>query len=59
MPPGEWAARMRFAAERFGIGPERFWRLSLAEWRALTQAEAPDRMTRGRFERLAQEHPDE
>lgn len=35
-----WPALLRLAAERFGLGPAAFWRLSLVEWRALTAAPA-------------------
>ena len=58
MRRGEWGERMRIAAERFGIAPEGFWRLSLVEWRALTvAASAP--LSRARLEALVREHPDE
>lgn len=42
-----------------GLAPETFWRLSLAEWRMLTEAAtgaAP--MGRGEFERLMAAWPD-
>ena len=55
----EWAQRLRAAAERFGIAPEGFWRLSLAEWRALTEAATAEVLSRTRFEALAREHPDD
>ena len=55
----EWAGRLRLAAERYRIGPEAFWRLSLVEWRALTAEDAPAAMSRARLEALAREHPDE
>ena len=32
----QWAEMMQ-AAARMGVGPEGFWRLSLKEWRMLTQ----------------------
>jgi uncharacterized phage protein (TIGR02216 family) len=54
-----WGERLRLAAERFGVEPEAFWRLSLAEWRALAEAGAPAAMERGALERLMREHPDE
>lgn len=53
-----WPALMRLAATRFGIAPRDFWRLSLAEWRALTDA-APDALTRTAFDTLLQAYPDE
>ncbi|BCW89939.1 hypothetical protein sos41_31070 [Alphaproteobacteria bacterium SO-S41] len=30
-----WDAALRHAARAFGLMPERFWRLSVREWRAL------------------------
>lgn len=53
-----WAALLRLAAQRYAITPEAFWRLSLAEWRALTAEAAPDALTRQGFEALAQRFPD-
>ena len=50
---------MLWAAARLGVGPERFWRLSLREWRMLTAGPgggAP--MGRGAFERMAEAWPD-
>ena len=41
-----------------GIAPEAFWRLSLAEWRALTAQES-DALSRGDFEALSRRYPDE
>lgn len=55
---GGWAEALRVAAVRFGIAPEAFWRLSLREWRALTEA-AAGAMGRRELERLAAEWPDE
>lgn len=53
----EWAGRLRLAM-RLGLGPEPFWRLSLAEWRALTAA--PDLPVLGRdaLEAMIASHPD-
>ena len=59
MPRGEWGGRLRLAAERFAIGPEAFWRLSLPEWRALAEGTAPEVLGRGGLEGLMAEHPDE
>ena len=59
MPPDEWPARLRLAAERFAIAPEGFWRLSLKEWRALTETDAGPALGRAELQRLLQEHPDE
>jgi uncharacterized phage protein (TIGR02216 family) len=55
---GDWGAALRLAL-RLSIPPEAFWRLSLAEWRALTQAPAAPVLTRGAFEALAARFPDE
>lgn len=52
-----WPALLR-AALRMGIAPEAFWRLSLAEWRALTSAPS-EALTRAGFEELARRFPDE
>jgi uncharacterized phage protein (TIGR02216 family) len=52
-----WPRLLRLAAT-LGIAPEAFWRLSLAEWRALT-GEQSDALTRQAFEALAQRFPDE
>ena len=59
MPAREWAARLRLAAERFGIGPEGFWRLSLPEWRALTEEDAPAVLGRSGLKALMEAHPDQ
>jgi hypothetical protein len=53
-----WADRLR-AAARLGIAPEAFWRLSLAEWRALTEAPPPERLGRSRLAALMDAYPDE
>ena len=48
------------AAARIGLGPEGFWRLSLREWRMLT--ERPDGgvlLGRLDFERMAEAWPDD
>lgn len=52
-----WAGLLR-AALAMGVTPEAFWRLSLAEWRALLGASAPV-PTRAAFEALAALYPDE
>lgn len=51
-----WPALLRLALQ-MGIAPEAFWRLSLAEWRALTSAPG-EALTRAAFEDLAQRFPD-
>ncbi len=50
---------MRLAA-RAGVGPEAFWRLSLKEWRLLTDAPADGAtLSRGELERMAEAWPDD
>ena len=51
-----WPALLRLALQ-MGIGPEAFWRLSLAEWRALTSAPG-EALSRAAFEDLARRFPD-
>ena len=41
-----------------GVGPEAFWRLSLREWRALTEDEGPAALARGELARLMEAWPD-
>ena len=54
-----WAPMLR-AAVAMGVGPEAFWRLSLKEWRMLTEAErGPAPMGRGRLDELMGRWPDE
>ena len=54
-----WGTMMRTAAA-LGVGPEGFWRLSLAEWQMLTGgAVGPEPMARVELERLAKAWPDE
>jgi uncharacterized phage protein (TIGR02216 family) len=53
-----WGEMLRTAA-RLGVGPEGFWRLSLREWRMLTERPggvAP--IGRRDFERMAEAWPD-
>lgn len=54
-----WSAMLR-GAVALGVAPEAFWRLSLREWRMLTER-PPERapMRRSEFERLAETWPDE
>jgi len=50
---------MRTAA-RLGVGPEGFWRLSLNEWRMLTERSASATpMGRDELMRMAEAWPDE
>lgn len=51
-----WRA-MLAAALCLGITPDRFWRLSLVEWRALT-APAPEALPRTAFDALSSRFPD-
>lgn len=54
----DWPALIRLAAVRFAIPPEAFWRLSLAEWRALTGASVGGALTRRELDTLLNLHPD-
>jgi uncharacterized phage protein (TIGR02216 family) len=46
-------------AQRLGVSPPRFWRLSLTEWRALVAPAAADVLTRTAFDGLIQRFPDQ
>ncbi len=49
---------MAFAL-RLGLSPEAFWRLSLAEWRALTRPwRVLEPLSRAGFDALCARHPD-
>lgn len=54
-----WGEMLRTAAS-LGVGPEAFWRLSLREWRMLTERPA-SAVPPGRrdFERMVEAWPDE
>ena len=52
-----WAGRLRLAL-RMGVAPEAFWRLSLAEWRAMTEADGSPVLGRSELMRLLAAHPD-
>ena len=52
-----WPRLLRLAAG-IGVTPEAFWRLSVAEWRALTGGDS-DALSRSGFEALARRFPDE
>ena len=60
MARSPWPHLLRLAAERFRIAPEAFWRLSLAEWLALTAAAstAPP-LDRAAFDALLAAFPDD
>lgn len=48
------------AAARMGVGPERFWRLSLKEWRMLTAGPAQAApLERAELERMREMWPDD
>ena len=53
-----WGA-MLVEASRMGISPEAFWRLSVREWRMLTERPGTAALGRDGFERLARAWPDE
>lgn len=54
-----WASMLR-AACLLGLRPGDFWRLSLKEWRMLTEASTADApMRRSEFERMAEAWPDD
>ena len=53
-----WPDLLRLAAVRFGIPPAAFWRLSLAEWRALTAGDAAPALDRAGLDALLRQHPD-
>jgi uncharacterized phage protein (TIGR02216 family) len=53
-----WPDLLRLAAVRLHISPEAFWRLSLAEWRALTAPDRAPALDRAGFEALLRDHPD-
>ena len=53
-----WAEMLREGV-RLGVMPEAFWRLSVAEWRMLTERSRAGALGRNGFERLARDWPDE
>ena len=54
-----WGEMLR-TATRLGIGPEAFWRLSLREWRMLTESpRGGASMGREDFMRMAEAWPDD
>ena len=54
-----WGEMLR-AAARLGVGPVGFWRLSLREWRMLTERpEGPAPMRREDLMRMAEAWPDD
>ena len=53
-----WAGLIRRAARELAVPPEAFWRLSLREWRALTEPFHGQPLSRADFDTLAAAHPD-
>lgn len=54
-----WAEMMQ-AAARMSVAPESFWRLSLKEWRMLTEGPAQAApLGRGELERMQERWPDD
>jgi uncharacterized phage protein (TIGR02216 family) len=54
-----WREALRLAALRLAIPPEAFWRLSLVEWRALTETPAAPVLDRAALAALIARFPDE
>lgn len=52
-----WAEPLRLAA-RLGVTPEAFWRLSLPEWRALTESPPAPVPSRAALAALIARYPD-
>ena len=53
-----WAGLLRLALS-LGVAPEAFWRLSLVEWRALTETPPSPVLTRTGLTDLIARYPDE
>jgi uncharacterized phage protein (TIGR02216 family) len=53
-----WRAALRLATLRLAIAPEAFWRLSLVEWRALTETPAAPALDRAALDALIARFPD-
>lgn len=53
-----WAAPLRLALS-LGLAPEAFWRLSLKEWRMLTETPPAPVLTRSDLSALIARYPDE
>jgi len=54
-----WRAALRLASLQLALSPEAFWRLSLAEWRALAEAPAAPVLDRAALDALIARFPDE
>lgn len=55
--PTPWAAWLA-AATALGVPPRAFWRLSLAEWRAIAGPRVGAVLDRAAFDALAARYPD-
>ncbi len=53
-----WAAPLRLAVQ-LGLAPDAFWRLSLVEWRLLTESPPQPVLTRAVLTDLIARYPDE
>lgn len=55
-----WARRFALGVMRFGLSPEAFWRLTLAEWQALCAGAEPPNPPpdRARLDALRAAYPD-
>jgi uncharacterized phage protein (TIGR02216 family) len=53
-----WSAPLRLALN-LGLPPEAFWRLSLKEWRALTDGPSAPVLSRADLSALIHRYPDE
>jgi uncharacterized phage protein (TIGR02216 family) len=56
--PTPWP-EMIVAAQRMGLAPAQFWRLSLKEWRVLVAPAGGPALTREAFSALARRYPDQ
>ena len=54
-----WRAALRLATLSLAIPPEAFWRLSLTEWRALTETPAAPVLNRAALDALIARFPDD
>ncbi len=54
-----WRAALRLAVLRLALTPEAFWRLSLVEWRVLTEDPAAPILNRAALDALIARFPDE
>lgn len=54
-----WRDALRLAGLQLSIPPEAFWRLSLAEWRAVTETPAAPVLARAALDALIARFPDE